>query len=234
MVEVTGSTPVGPTTSVPLMPIEPNIPLKEYSIGKLLMALPVTVTLSTFLKVIQWTLRKPLPRISVEEFTSAPLIYSFHRDFYYLHSSGGAQRRGDPRIVWLGYHGFASYFPLLLARWNDLHLFRFRFTKEPRPFVQIVDYLQKHPHTPLAILTDAGGPYNRVRSSLFDLAKASRRPVIALKLKCSRTLAFGNHFIPLPFSRVEVFLSTPIEVEELEKMGKEAATKFLQAKLDEL
>ena len=209
-----------------------GIPLSEYRWPLLLIALVSSLPLFLFLKFVQWFSRSSAK--FPDDLPSNSLIFGFHWDFYLLHLGRTMEPKRRSRVVWLGYHGFLSYLPILVTHFHGTRIFRYRYPSAKKPFRQIVDFLMSHPETPFGILTDAGGPYGRVRESIVDLALASNRPVVALRTRYSRLIALGVHRLPLPLGSLEAKFSEIISVEKLKSMSRDAARDYLQKRIEEI
>lgn len=216
------------------MDLEPKNPVGSYKFFDLLRAVPVAIPLFFYIKVMQLTARRPLPKGDWSSLPPNALIYGYHRLFYFFHSVAGGTRKSDPKVWWMGYHGFASYFPFLLALTNRYHFYRFRMVKDPRPLQQTLAFLHTIPDERFGLLTDAGGPYHRVRPSIYDMVQATGRPVVAIAMEADRYFKIGNHLIPLPFCKFEIRMSRVIPPGELLALGRERATELLQRVVDEL
>ncbi len=184
-----------------------------------------------YLWVVQKTAQADLPVIP-QTLPANVILFGFHQDYYSVLAARNIHLPGGEDLVWLGYHRFFSYIPFLWFRRNKTRLFRYRFGLAKKPLDQIISFLEANPNTRLAMGTDSGRPYGRVRESLVKLAATSRRPVVGMRIRPSRSVSLFGHDLPLPGSSFQMQLSKIVKAEELIRLGVVQGHRLLQDAID--
>ena len=172
--------------------------------------------------------------IEFKEVPDNAIVYLLHADvlaYEMTHRQWRAYlNRAD---TYLGYHGFKSYVGALTPFLDRLGAFRYDRRKSARPMEQVLEHLRQS-RGRFIIRTDAGGPYGKVRSSLFEMAVATDRPLVPMRQIASKSLTILNHPIAVPGATLVTLIGDAIAVPQLLNLGKEAAVQLLQDRIDAL
>ena len=203
-----------------------------YKLGDLLLsAIPALVQLLLVRSVGLFVKHAPI------EFKDVPdnaIVYLLHGDvmgYEMTHRQWRAYL--NPADTYLGYHGFKSYIGALTPFLDRLGAFRYDRWKSEKPMEQVLEHLRQS-RGRFIIRTDAGGPYGKVRSSLFDMAIATGRPLVPMRQIASRSLTIFDHPMALPGATLVTLIGNTIAVAELLRLGRVAAVQLLQERIDVL
>lgn len=208
-----------------------GLPWKDYSRSQLALAALGAAGIFLLTEGIRVSCHE-LP-FAAEAIPSNALIYAFHTDV--MASFLANSFREKTQSVWIGYHGALSYIGSLGLALRHEPCFRYsRHPQRLKPMQQILEFLARHEGR-VYLRTDAGGPYNQVKASLYDLCLGSGRPLVAVRHHVSRRLTMGQHHFPLPFAVIHSVCSAPITPDFLQSLpSKDAAIRLLQATIEEL
>ncbi len=213
------------------MILSEGIPAKEYNYRELILAAPAAGLVFLLAAVMRCYSRELAPDLS--KIPSNAIVYAFHTDV--LASFLADTFRQRLQASWIGYHGALSYIGSLGLALRHEPCFRYaRKFGQPKPLQQILEFLATHQGRAY-IRTDAGGPYNQTKASLYDLSVGSGRPLVAVMHSCNRKMTILHHHFPLPTAKISSHHSAPIYPEKLKTFeSKSDAMQFIQHAIDSL
>ncbi|MCB0404822.1 MAG: hypothetical protein KDD51_08545 [Bdellovibrionales bacterium] len=153
------------------------------------------------------------------------ILFSSHTDVYGLCLHPAVRTGGRFNTVWLGYHGIAPYIFAVWDHFCGLEYWCYWRQGTTSKREQVIEFMKHHPSIRLGLATDSGGPYGKVRPSLIELSQKTGRPLVAVRMRMSRSITFLKHHLPLPFGKIVAQVSSPISREALD-------LEVLQAHLD--
>lgn len=129
----------------------------------------------------------------------------------------------------IGHDGFTSRAFQQFSTWYGLPIWVYRRRSSVRPKMQLINLLAEGRGL-FALFPDAGGPDGRLRQGLIDVARETRAallPIAAHVRPAFRVPSRRKYWLPVPFSRINVFYGEPLD-------GGQCSVQSCQAALDAL
>ncbi|MDA9189354.1 hypothetical protein N9O57_00050 [bacterium] len=192
-----------------------GIEFKDYNHSQLIWSLPFGLVLET-IWFFQRLVTSDKAEFNENKIPSNAIIVTFHSDSYLDPLSSTLWRKfARKNYYWIGFHGFLSYIGTFRAMMMGVGAYRYRRNCEKRPMDQIRDFLSDNLDCQVMIRTDSGGPYNKVRPSLIDMAIRYDRPLVCMRVHSSKFFLINQHKIALPGAIIRAGISNTIEVDVL-------------------
>lgn len=200
---------------------------------ELVLAIPFAVIFSILYFLIKWTI-KVEPIQNGKTIPTQTIVFFSHSQIYAMALSPYTKKHGVLSVYVLGYHGFLPYVWAIFDRIVGIRYFLFDPHSKIQPFSQIAEFFKKNPDKRLALATDSGGPYGKVKKSLLNLALETQRSLVGIGASFSKEIKIFSHRLPVPGARLRFRVLLPIPIEELKGMPEADALDRLQKALHQL
>ena len=161
--------------------------------------------------------------------TGRPIIYYSWHAYEPMLFLGMRDVPAFLRPIAIGHDGVLSRMLQSTGARLGYHMWIYRRTSAIRPRDQIIELIRARSCN-IGLVTDAGGPYGRVKPGLVEIARATNAWVVPLVLRGRPILKLRwpwRYGIPLPRCRVKVFNGQPLD-------GREATLRDYQSAMDDL
>jgi hypothetical protein len=211
-----------------------EVTLREYRLVQLAAATPVGIGARVGVRGLARLVSEAEPEIQQSIPASAILCFFHPEQILSAVCRRFWQQLAQHRVIGVGFHGFTSYVTSFAAWPGHPGWSAFRYTRgtPDRPFEQLRRYLAARTEGLVAIGTDAGGPFFRVRSSLIRLAIETGRPVVGVRHRATRAPVLWHHAVPTPASRIWTTTTPVFAAGELAQLDVTAATQQVQEAME--